>query len=574
MVSGNDLEMTFDIKTISHLGLGLYSHLAPALGELIANSYDANATEVIITLIDGDHKKIIIEDDGEGMTFDEINNEYLIIARNRREADSGKRKPIGKKGLGKLAFFGMANKATVNTKKEGKENTFVLDGTEMSKVKPKENYRPEIKIKNGECAKGSHGTTITLTEVKRKGSFDIEALATSISRIFVVYRGFQIILKQDDKEIRITNELRYQGIDIEFKWSLPKDIEAIASGDNDLIKYIQDKKITGQLVTSKKPLKSSDLLGINLVSRTKMVNKPEFFSGSESSHIYSYLSGVLEIDFIDDMPEDVIATSRQSLNWDSDNSSVDLKTLRDNLKKIIRYVEKSWRKKRTEKKDKEIKDATGSSTTDWLKAIDNDPSDPVREGVEALINILDDSNDVDIPSAERIKIEQQLKNKIAPPKYKYVHRYFMWENFHSLMKESPIIEKNYNEDNYHTCIEEAFKILEIKVREKLSKKDTGASLMNHLSLNNNNLSPKKYYINKGILKEKDISDDSETSIRESLFCGSKASAFERNIVAHMTRDNLDKEGKGPLTSHDCLNVLSWIYHMLKRLEHTKIDKKT
>ncbi|WP_258553684.1 hypothetical protein [Neisseria meningitidis] len=47
----------------------------------------------------------------------------------------------------------------------------------------------------------------------------------------------------------------------------------------------------------------------------RMVNMPEFFTDSESSHFYSYLTGWLSIDFIDNDDEDLIATDRTSLDW-------------------------------------------------------------------------------------------------------------------------------------------------------------------------------------------------------------------------------------------------------------------
>ena len=111
------LEMTFDPLVIDDLGAKLYSTLPPILSELIANGYDAGATKVYIDLSTnketGD-KEIIILDNGEGMTFNEINDKYLRIGRKKREEQEVfKRKPIGKKGLGKLAFFGVSDRAEI-----------------------------------------------------------------------------------------------------------------------------------------------------------------------------------------------------------------------------------------------------------------------------------------------------------------------------------------------------------------------------------------------------------------------------------------------------------------------------
>jgi hypothetical protein len=67
----NKLKMTFTPNTIEHLGVRLYSTIPPVIAELIANSYDADATVVNIFLDDSDHdnKKIVVTDNGHGMTF-------------------------------------------------------------------------------------------------------------------------------------------------------------------------------------------------------------------------------------------------------------------------------------------------------------------------------------------------------------------------------------------------------------------------------------------------------------------------------------------------------------------------
>src|SRR5687768_7049788 len=80
-----DLLMTFEANTIKHLGIKMYSTMPPALAELIANAYDACATKVNIKLFDKGEKKVIVEDNGSGMSFDEVNKYFLRIGRNRRE---------------------------------------------------------------------------------------------------------------------------------------------------------------------------------------------------------------------------------------------------------------------------------------------------------------------------------------------------------------------------------------------------------------------------------------------------------------------------------------------------------
>ena len=83
------LVMKFEAHTIEHLGVKMYSHTPPALAELIANSYDACSTTVNVKLYDSETLKIEVEDDGDGMSFSEVNEYFLRIGRNRRKENQG-----------------------------------------------------------------------------------------------------------------------------------------------------------------------------------------------------------------------------------------------------------------------------------------------------------------------------------------------------------------------------------------------------------------------------------------------------------------------------------------------------
>ena len=70
-MNNQKLTLKFDLKTIQHLGSLTYSKLPPVLGELVANSWDADATKVTIEFNDEDpdNKYVIIRDNGIGMSF-------------------------------------------------------------------------------------------------------------------------------------------------------------------------------------------------------------------------------------------------------------------------------------------------------------------------------------------------------------------------------------------------------------------------------------------------------------------------------------------------------------------------
>jgi len=298
-MSESPFEMRFDPQTINHLGLRMYSTLPPALAEIISNSYDADATKVKIVLIekDGNPSEIKIEDDGIGLSHDDITSKFLVIGRNRRLDDGDlpskrfRRLPTGKKGLGKLALFGLAKTITVSTRQNGYLNEFILDWDDL--MSAKDIYRPKA-TRIDEKTSDSDGTLIRLTGLKRKTRFDFASLADSLSRIFLFDSSFNVVIESPSGDrIAIDNKRKYEILDIEFSWNLESTLLVPSESE-----YVD--KIFGKGFTSNKPITpSSELRGITLFSRGKLVNAPEFFSSSTSSHFYQYLTGWISVDFID-----------------------------------------------------------------------------------------------------------------------------------------------------------------------------------------------------------------------------------------------------------------------------------
>ncbi len=130
--------MNISNTVLYHLGINLYSNVPAALSEVVANSWDADATNVDIQ-IEGD--TITITDDGHGMTFDDINGKYLEIGYERRKAEEQGaavtahygREVMGRKGIGKLSLFSIAKIIKVETFKDGSRNGFVMSIDEIEK---------------------------------------------------------------------------------------------------------------------------------------------------------------------------------------------------------------------------------------------------------------------------------------------------------------------------------------------------------------------------------------------------------------------------------------------------------
>lgn len=361
-MTSKTVKMGFDPNTIEHLGVQMYSTLPPVIAELVANAYDADAKRVRIFLEDKGEKKIVVEDTGHGMSFGHLESKFLKIGRNRREkgnqySESGKRKVIGKKGIGKLSFFGIANHVEVITRREGKENAFTMDWDDIKKSGSE--YNAPVHRDNVKCPENQSGTKIILTDIRRKTSFQPEDLAISLARTFAVFneRGFRVeIVHNNDKPLKITNEMKYDGIDTENSWEFPYQEAAF--------QYEYADQITGKVISGKTPVGPS-MKGIALFSRGKLVNNHEFYGQKASSHGYAYLTGWLNIDFIDDWEQDVIGTNRQSLNWENEKTS----DLRSYLQHAVQKIYTEQRKKRAESKKDAIKKSTGIDVDNWLKKL-------------------------------------------------------------------------------------------------------------------------------------------------------------------------------------------------------------
>ena len=116
---------TVDTKLFGELGELLVAKESTALVELIKNAYDADATLVTVhgvNLGSPDAGRIVVSDDGAGMTEEEFRRGFLRIAsRSKHTAD--RRSPVfsrrftGEKGIGRLAAHKLATKVVIKSRK-------------------------------------------------------------------------------------------------------------------------------------------------------------------------------------------------------------------------------------------------------------------------------------------------------------------------------------------------------------------------------------------------------------------------------------------------------------------------
>jgi HSP90 family molecular chaperone len=122
---------THFIKAKSHiltlLGDELIGSDSLAIFELVKNAYDADAevVKVIFENLNTPNQRIIIDDDGHGMSPSIIQNVWLTIGTdykrgvNRKLSKKFKRVSLGNKGVGRLAVHKLAKEITLETQIEG-----------------------------------------------------------------------------------------------------------------------------------------------------------------------------------------------------------------------------------------------------------------------------------------------------------------------------------------------------------------------------------------------------------------------------------------------------------------------
>jgi hypothetical protein len=562
-MSNNKLKMTFTPNTIEHLGVRLYSTIPPVIAELIANSYDADAKKVTVIMndTDPDNKEIMVEDNGHGMTFNEINAKFLRIGRNRRQGDSDEeqkspkdRLVIGKKGLGKLSFFGIAQKIEISTTKDGVRNIFELDWNDIISQDNKEesaDYEPKIIEQDMVDKNKTHGTTITLKSIKRVSDFNADSLAVSMSRFFIIDKEMDIFIQHNqDKPVQVRNEMKYESLDAEITWEIPGGLIGF---DSD---YNNKNKITGKLFSTKKPIPpSTNMRGITLFSRKKLVNNPEYFSESTSSHFFSYLTGWLEVDFIVELSDDVIQTNRQSVKWDD----LDMEKLHEYLQQMIKWLEKDWRKRRVENQTKKLSDETGINLKKWADTM----PDKIRPDFNKLLGIL--RRDVDLPDKEEKVIKSVRLINGMLPEYPELH----WRYLHPTLKST--IEDCYKKQEYYTAVFEGAKkyISEVQNKTKSELKDW--ELLENIyameKLGNGMESPKRWTVVRKYRKTDNTDFDYETKLNISK--GHRGlvlamwQAF-RDPISHEVVNEL--KDSGLYTERDCLDALSLLSHLFRRLD--------
>jgi len=369
-------KLSVSLHALEHLGINLYSNIPAVLSEVVANAWDADATLVNIKI--NPDKTIIIEDNGIGMTRQEVLDRYLTIGYQRREKQPGltkrRRKPMGRKGIGKLSLFSIAETVDVYTSKRvatdssERKSAFRMDVKDIrKKIAKMPNGVGEYRAQKLPTTQMNlaEGTRIILSNLKKR-QMRPQMLRRNLARRFSIIGGNNFQIKINGKPITPSDRgyftsLRY--LWIFGKGNGPRGLCSKLDQTNGFNKKSTMKRNNIQVagwigaVHKVENLKDEEgggegnLNRIAIYARGKMLQEDILADLGKRGIFSSYLVGELDVEGLDEYDGkgkkdlDAATTSRQRIVEDDPR----YKILRDLINKEVTTIGNSWLKWRGEK---------------------------------------------------------------------------------------------------------------------------------------------------------------------------------------------------------------------------------
>ena len=364
----NEYTMKISRLTVDKLGVKLYDRVSAVIAELISNSYDADATEVVVCAPMGQYLatraggsvsdkgfEIRVIDDGAGMTPGQtggMQQFFLVIGAERRNDPRRgdvspwyRRKVMGRKGVGKLAPFGICKVIEVissggeKIERDGEEGFLTshvimnYDDIMAEGGDETEQYQP----KTGELddtLRDRTGTSITMKEFNFRRVPKIEDLSRQIAQRFgIESENWRIMLQDNVKTSGDQDYSRTVGaFDVEtmpntrISFQREGGLDRVVGPDGSEISDLRPGfeysgrfyPINGWVAYAKNPYKDDLMAGIRIYCRGKIAAQTSVFerrAGFTGEHnVRSYLVGELRADWLDE-DDDLIQTDRRDVLW-------------------------------------------------------------------------------------------------------------------------------------------------------------------------------------------------------------------------------------------------------------------
>lgn len=429
MPTQRELVMTISLNALEHLGINLYSNVPAVLSEIVANAWDADAETVTVT-IDKAKQTISIEDDGVGMDRDAVVDRFLMVGYRRRDELTSEtpkgRKPMGRKGIGKLSIFSIAQIAEVYTKSGAEKTGFSMDRDTIRKqIASKSNgcYRPtELSTWPPGLTKG---TKIVLSGLsKNLSGMTIEGLKRRIARRFSIIGPkyyFRVVVNGSE----IGPEDRGYHNSIQYIWTygdqkefvkLCKNLDRPAEARLPAIQTeLADAGISlrGWIGTVSKPDQLKDEEGDNLnrlavFMRGKMAQE-DILNDFGQKEIYAdYIIGELNCEELDeDSTGDIATSSRQALKQDDPR----FQALRRIVRSELRHIANRWSDWRRDDGAKIA--ASVPAVSKWLEGLEGETKKKAERWIGRLntIRSQDDTDKKELLKASILAFESYRRKQ-------------------------------------------------------------------------------------------------------------------------------------------------------------------
>ncbi len=495
------LHLSFHGRIIDHIGIQMYQSPTAALAEIVANSWDADATEVNIFFdFSSDEKSdwtITVSDNGNGMTKDECQEKFLNVGFNRREQDGPKatslqrgRPLMGRKGIGKFAGFGIARFIEIDTvSQETKERTmFELD---QEIIRQGDSYVSTDQLKidathDKNVAGKNCGTKVTLRNLELSRRIPEGQFRASLARRFLINSTADEFSVKVNGQI-MSDDVDASSIEMSFPRDLPDDdkesrnvnIDDDGWGTEDID---EGKRVRWRVQFFKELVKDEELSGVTIFAHKKLAQRPFMFNvsgGLGSQAGPEYMSGQVVADWVDELTTEMISTERQRLRWEHP----ELKKLEGWGQNLIRRLLSIWKSKRTEEKMNYLKEKVGTFS-DRLESLGSEGK-PVRKAIKKLAEIeklskaqFEDMGDAVLLAWEGGRLKELIKEIAQADKMDE-------KEFMKILVEANVITA------LHTAETISAKLQAIKTLEqKIKQKDYEHVVRDHISENPWLISPK------------------------------------------------------------------------------------
>lgn len=377
------LKINIDLNVLNHLGIGLYSNTPAVLTEIVANAWDADALKVVINIAPL-KDQITIHDNGCGMSYEELQEKFLTVGYARRDKGNAitpqGRQCMGRKGIGKLAMFSLANTIRlVSRTPDGELNGFIVDVEDLKdKIKIGNEYLPIPITDFEEHELISHGTIITLQELNKQVNKTEGYLRKRIARRFSVLGSgynFEVILNG----VPVT--LRDRGFysDIQFLWTFgeyPTELPELCTNldkkyhyhfAGDLSSGNQVNGFIASVVTPEQLRRDKDNNNTITLLANGRIFEEDIQKRIDDSRVFnSYLVGELQANHLDanELP-DIAVSSRQGVQ----ENDLRFKEFIAYIQTRLNEIAKMWDDWRRELGAKQIS-TEYPAIQEWLNGLD------------------------------------------------------------------------------------------------------------------------------------------------------------------------------------------------------------